>query len=136
MNAQGRKSETLRGYGILLRVLRQYATDRGAEDIEQVGSGVLRDWRQSWNLAPGTGRTRIAQAKAFFSFAVDAGWIERSPAAKLRVPKDDAPPTMPLSRSEVRALLVTAEGKAMERALLLLLYHRGAGPGNPRSASL
>ena len=122
MKARGRKSETLRGYGILLRMLRHYATDRGAEDIEQVESGLLRDWRESWNLAPGTSWTRIAQAKSFFKFAVDADWIERSPAAKLQPPRDDAAPTMPLSRSEVRALLVATEGKARERALLLLRY--------------
>ena len=130
MRAQGRKSETLRAYGMLLRQLRQYMDGRGAGDLEQVDSDLLRDWRQSWNLATGTSRTRIAQTKAFFSFAVAADWIERSPAARLRAPKEDAPPTMPLSREEVRALLVAAEGKARERALLLLMRFSGLAIGD------
>lgn len=130
IRAQGRKSETLRGYGILLRLLRQYASGRGVEDLEQVDSGLLRDWRECWDLAPGTSRTRIAQTKSFFSFAVEADWIERSPAAKLRAPKDAAPPTMPLSRDEVRGLLVAAEGMARERALLMLMRYSGLAIGD------
>lgn len=122
MKAQGRSSEALRGYELLLRLLRQYATGRGVENLAEVDSTLLREWRESWTLAPGTSRTRIAQAKSFFSFAVEADWIERSPAAKLRAPKDSAPPTMPLSRPEVRAMLVAAEGRTRERALLLMRY--------------
>ncbi len=130
MRAQGRKSETLRGYGIVLRLMRQYLAGRGIEDLEQVDSGLVREWRESWKLAPGTSRTRIAQAKSFFSFAVGADWIERSPAANLRAPKDDASPTMPLSRAEVRAMLVAAQGKVRERALLLLMRYSGLAIGD------
>ena len=123
--ARGRAGETLRAYERLLGQLRAFADGCGVEDLERVGSGLLREWRESWHLKAGSTRTRIAQTRAFFSFAVEADWIERSPAAKLRPPKDDAPPTMPLSREEVRAMLVAAAALARERALLLLMRFSG-----------
>ena len=99
IRAQERQAETLGGCGLLLR---QYAAGRGVEDFERVDSDLPRDWRQSWILETGASRTRIAQTKAFFSFAVTADWVEFSPAARLRAPMDDAPPTMPLSRPAAR----------------------------------
>ena len=55
----------------------------------------------------------------------EQGWLEESPAASLRPPKVDPPPTMPLSRAEVRALVRAASDRPREQALLLLMRYSG-----------
>ncbi len=125
LRARGRAGETLRAYDLLLRMLRQFAAERGAEDLDSIDIGFLRDWRESWAVSTGTVRTRIAQTRHFFSAAAEAEWIERSPAALLKPPRNDAPPTLPLSQDEVRALLVAAVRMDRERALLLLMRYSG-----------
>ena len=116
LDAQGLSRSTRRGYEIVFRQLQEFAAERNIKNLEQVDVGLLRSWRESWDFKTASKRTWLAKTKSFFRFAVDAELLERSPAAKLRAPKDDTPPTQPLSADEVRATLVASRQMPKERS--------------------
>ena len=115
----------MRGYEGVFREIERWAARLGIRLIREIDDGLLRAWRESWTVAPSTQRTKLQRLKAFFRFAVKSGWLQESPAAHIQAPKVDSPPTMPLSRSEVRALVRASDGQDRERALLLLLRYSG-----------
>ena len=97
----------------------------GGRQIAAVDAGFLRTWRESWTWAATTHQTNLKLLKAFFRFAAEQGWLEESPAASLRPPRVDPPPTMPLSRAEVLALVRAASDHPRGQALLLLMRYSG-----------
>ena len=125
VRARNLSSSSVRGYKSLFGALERFATARGVRLITEVNASLLLAWRQSWTWAPTTHQTNLRLLKAFFRFAVEQGWLEESPAAGLRPPKVDPPPTMPLSRAEVRALVRAASDHPREQALLLLMRYSG-----------
>ena len=116
---------TLRGYRHGLSHFQAFAKDRGVQRIESVEGALLREWREKAPWSAGTCALRLQQVKTWLRFAEDAGWIKESPAGRLRPPKRDAPPTMPLTRAEFRAMLEAARDKPKERALALLMRYSG-----------
>ena len=125
VRARNLSSSSVRGYRSLFRALEPFAAAQGVQLIREVDAGLLLAWRQSWTWAPTTQQTNLRRLKAFFRFATEQGWLEESPAAVLRPPKVDPPPTMPLSKSEVRALVRAAGEQPREQALLLLMRYSG-----------
>ena len=109
-NLRARKlaASTIRDYESILRQLQRFADERGDTDLEQIDQELLRDWRATWICVASTHQLRITKLKAFFRFAVEAGWIPKSPAAQLRAPQERSQPTMPLSRLEMRLMLEAA----------------------------
>ena len=87
----------------------------------------MRAWRESWSCKPGTKRLRLGQLRAFFTYAVDSGWVRVSPVLKLKAPRAPIRPTMPLSTDEVASLVNAADdsGKPKEKALILLMRYSG-----------
>ena len=123
--ARNLRGSTLRGYRLTLGQFLAFAASREVADIEAVDSGLMRACRESWTCAPGTQRLRLSRLKAFFRFAAAAGWIGESPATAVRAPQQGAPPTMPLTRPEIRSLVMAASERPKERALLLLMRCSG-----------
>lgn len=119
------RPSTLDNYKVVLGQLRDFAEARGMNEVSEIDPVALRAWRSSWKIKPATHQLRLALLKRFFDFAVDAGWIAESPAAKLKPPKNDVPPTMPLAREEIRAMFAAAGGATRERALLMLMRYSG-----------
>ena len=119
------RASTLDNYKVVLCQLRDFAEERGMSEVCEIDPAALRAWRSSWKIKPATHQLRLALLKRFFDFTVDAGWIAESPAAKLKPPKNDAPPTMPLAREEIRAMFAAAGGATRERALLMLMRYSG-----------
>ena len=119
------RASTLDNYRVVLGQLRDFAEERGMSEVSEIDPAALRAWRSSWKIKPATHQLRLALLKRFFDFAVDAGWTTESPAAKLKPPKNDAPPTMPLAREEIRAMFAAAGGSTRERALLMLMRYSG-----------
>ena len=72
----------------------------------------------------------MAQMKRFFGFAVERGWLPRSPLARLRPPRNDSPPTLPLTVREMRAILAACVRQPKERALILLMRYSGLAIGD------
>ena len=125
MRARGLSRSTQRDYRALFRALEEFACERGVSEIGAVDEALLRQWRECWTYKVTTHQTRLNRLKAFFRFASQSGWVEESPAARLLPPKGEAPPTMPLIRSEMMALCAAAQGQPRERALLLLMRYSG-----------
>ena len=119
------RPSTLDNYRAVLCQLGGFATEHGMNEVSEIDAAALRAWRSSWKIKPATHQLRLALLKRFFDFSVDAGWVAESPAAKLKPPKNDAPPTMPLAREEIRAMFAAAGGTTRERALLMLMRYSG-----------
>ena len=118
-------ASTIRDYESIFRQLRRFADERGKTDLAQVDQELLRDWRATWTCVASTHQLRVTKLKAFFRFAVDASWVSKSPADRLRAPQERSQPTMPLSRFEMRLMLEAARSYAKERALLMLMRYSG-----------
>ena len=130
LRARGLARSTIRDYESIFRPLKRFADERGKSELRQVDEALLREWRTAWTCMPSTHQLRITKLKAFFRFAVDASWIEKSPAARLRAPRERSQPTMPLSRIEMRLLFKAAVPYKRERALLLLMRYSGLAIGD------
>ena len=116
---------TLRGYRHALNHFEAFARERGLQRIESVDTALVRQWRETVPGSAGTCALRLQQVKTWLRFAEGAGWIAKSPAGRLRPPKRESPPTMPLTRAEVRAMLEATRDKPKERALALLMRYSG-----------
>ena len=119
------RASTLDNYRVVLGQLRDFAQEHGMSEVSEIGRDALREWRSSWKIKPATHQLRLAQLRRFFEFTLDAGWIAASPIAKFKAPKNDAAPTMPCTREEIRAMFNAAGGATRERALLMLMRYSG-----------
>lgn len=113
------RESTREGYASLFR---KWAKRAGADDL---GDWDAAAWREGWGCSVGTHRARLARIKAFFSFAVGEGRVAKSPARRLRPPKENGP-TMPLSVTEMRISVVSAESTfPRDSAFVLLMRYSG-----------
>ena len=126
LQARKLRPSSIRDYTSMFRSLLAFAqtNDTGLR-LRDVNEEILRAWRETWKLKASTHRLRIQKLRSFFSFAERSGWIKYSPASNIVPPKSDSPPTMPLNRDEVAAMLRATDRKPKERALLLLLRYSG-----------
>ena len=128
--ARNLRKPTTAAYKSLFGQLRAHAAENGIETLSEFDRPALRKWREAWTCAASTAGQRLVKLKAFFAHAVVEGWIAESPAAGVRAPKNDSPPTLPLSLDEMRALLRASEGSPKERALILLMRYAGLAIGD------
>jgi integrase len=77
---------TLKKYRLMLKHLEQFAANKGFIYLKQFDSDTLRQFRDSWRLAPRTALKKLERVKAFFRFGVDSNWIASSPAKVVRGP--------------------------------------------------
>ena len=104
--------ETERGYKYQLRNFAQWMSDsRDVHNMEDVTTADLLAYRQSLlHLAGSSQKRYLAAIKSFFEWALEAGIIDKNPAALLKLPKsvsNKAPVFMTLD--ETRKLLNTAK---------------------------
>ena len=127
MKARHLRTNTVQRYISLFRTWRTYAIGKELSELTDFDQAEMRAWRESWSCKPGTQRLRLAQLRAFFTYAVDAGWVRVSPMLKLKSPRAPARRPMPLSTDEVASLVSAAEelGKPKEKALILLMRYSG-----------
>ena len=123
--ARNLSASAFSNYRGLLGQLCDFANAAGISEISEIDVAALRDWRALWKIKPATHQLRLVLLRRFFGFAVDEGWIAESPAERLKPPKNDAAPTMPLARDEIRAMFAAAGGATRERALLMLMRYSG-----------
>ena len=121
---------TIKGYQTVLWSLSRWADTNGLSALEDLEENAVRAWVGSWSCRPSTARQRLAQLKSFFRFTAENGWAARAPLSRLRLPKNDSVPTMPLTSSEVQALLAASEDQPKERALILLMRYSGLAIGD------
>ena len=103
---RNRAQGTIQGYETVFRSLSRWADANDLSVLEDLDERALRAWTQGWTCQPSTTRQRLVQMKKFFLFAVERGWVPRSPLATLRPPRSESAPTMPLTMPDMRALLL------------------------------
>jgi integrase/recombinase XerD len=69
----------------------------------------IRDLRKRWKLAAITAQKRMEMVKKFFSFCVDAEWLEKSPARLVKMSPAKYDPTLPFTDQEMEKILWAAE---------------------------
>ena len=127
LEARHLRTSTHKNYKSLFRAWQAYAKSKGLSELTDFDQAAMRAWRESWSCKPGTKRLRLGQLRAFFTYAVDAGWVQISPVLKLKAPKSSTRPALPLSTDEVADLVIAAEesDKPKEKALILLMRYSG-----------
>ncbi len=129
---QGAARLTSDAYGRDLARFAVYAKVKGARDIHEVGSALLRSYLyhlKDLGLAPASIRRNVSAIRTYFKFLLNEGIVARDPSERLETPKKWR--TLPdvLSVEEVSRLLETPsfdEPLAFrDRAMLELAY--GAG---------
>ena len=127
---RNRAQGTIQGYETVFRSLARWATKSGVSYLAELDDRAIRNWIKEWTCRPSTTRQRLTQIKRFFLFAVERGWVARSPLATVRPPRADSSPTMPLTAREMRALLRACEQRLKERGLILLMRYSGLAIGD------
>jgi integrase/recombinase XerD len=111
-DAKGRKlsKETIKKYRY---VTKELAGKYGVIRIDAVSVDDIRSMRNEWTFAASTARKRVEYLRAFFAFCISSDWITKNPAKSVKLPKQDAVPTLPFSDEEWNGI-VTALGMYRE----------------------
>jgi site-specific recombinase XerD len=93
--------------------------------------------RKAWKLAPITAQKRMEMVRKFFSFCVDADWIDKSPAKLVKMAPAHYDPTLPFTDQEMEKILwavesireahpqISPETAKKLKALILLMRYSG-----------
>ena len=121
--ARNLKPNTIAKYRRLATGLQEFAAEIGVSDLRSLTQDQVRDFRQSWKLAPRTVSKTLEKLRSFFRFCVENGWLQASPAKNIKPPQVRQNPTLPFSDAEVAKILVHAKPK--EAVFFRLLLHSG-----------
>ena len=132
-DAQARelREATLYKYRLLFRQLQAFADSEGLRYLKELDLERLRKFRAGWTERNLTSRNKLERLRTFLRFCVDAEWITKNHALKLKSPKVTDPPTMPLNGDEVVQILTACQGypdklnRVRLKALVLLLRYSG-----------
>jgi len=97
---------TMKQYKILLARLTQFCQQRSLIFLRQLDVVQVRDFRNSWTTySPRTAGKHIERLKRFFSWCVENGWLQTSPAKPLKAPKVGDTDVVPFTEEEVGKIL-------------------------------
>jgi integrase len=117
------QASTWKQYKILLSRLNAYCKQHGYVFLKQLGVVEVRDFRNSWTTySPRTAGKHIERLKRFFSWCLENGWLEKSPAKPLKSPKVGETDVIPFSEEEVEKILKACdayEGPNRDRLIAL-----------------
>ena len=99
------RDATLSKYRVLFRQLKQFAKSRGLRYIHELDVNLLRQFRATWPDGNLSTLKKLERMKAFFRFVQENGWIAANPAAMLKNPRVNQPPTLPFTDAEMQAIL-------------------------------
>jgi integrase/recombinase XerD len=107
---QGQNMEpaTFRKYRRELSRFQRFCDRQGRYFLQEIRLPDLTEFRSSWEQEYPSSLTRQKvqeRLRAFFRYAVNAGFIPRSPAAAMSTIKVDARPTLPLEADQYEALI-------------------------------
>ena len=102
---------------LLVGKLVPFCAHRGHRQLRDLTVERLREFRRGWKYSPLSAVKRLEYLRAFLRFCVEAGWIERNPAAALKPSKVPHRPTLPYTEEEVDRLLVAARALVGLRAV-------------------
>lgn len=128
--ARGLKDSTLRSYSNHLRNhLLSVCARKGLRELRDLTVAQLRDIRSGWKTAPRTQRVTLETLRGFMRFCEVADWIVKNPATRVRPPKVEDNPTLPLSDEDLGKLIAASReyrgDGARLRAMALLMRYSG-----------
>jgi integrase/recombinase XerD len=129
--ARGLRESTIYKFRLLLKRLKEFSESNNFRLLSEITLDDLRRFRASWPNRNFAARKKWEALCVFYRFAHDSGWVESNICTKLKPPKTIDHPTMPLSRTEVTAIVTACEvyphksNAARLRALVLLLRYSG-----------
>jgi len=104
--ARNLSSESLRKYKRLKSALIDHWDDR---PLRSIAVDDVRKMREGWKYSPGTIGKQLELVRAFFSFCLSSGWVDKNPAVSVRAPLAKAVPTLPFSASEWKDILTALD---------------------------
>jgi integrase len=78
---------TVRKYILLMAKLKGYSATKGFISLDRWTPNDVREFRDSWTVAPRTAAKDMAVFKAFFTWCLSNEWIKKSPAALVKPPR-------------------------------------------------
>jgi integrase/recombinase XerD len=105
---QNMQAVTLRKYRRELGRFQAFCDRQGRYFLQEVGLPDLTEFRSTWDEEYPSSLTRQKvqeRLRAFFKYALNAGFIPRSPAASMSTIRVDVAPTLPLDRHQYKKLL-------------------------------
>lgn len=81
---------TRQTYRYLLEALKVFSVSRGYAFLDQWTPIDVREFRDSWNVSPGTAKAKLSWTKTFFTYCVSNDWLEQSPGLKIKRPRTRA----------------------------------------------
>lgn len=121
--ARNLSRSTLGKYRLLRHSLGAFAEGKGIDSISDAGTDFVRDYRNSWLLAPRTAGKQLERLRAFFRFCVENEWITKNPAKSIKAPQVKPNPTLPYSQIEIAKIMENADDRA--QVFYRLLLHSG-----------
>ena len=117
------KPPTLKQYQVLFARLNEYCQQHGYVFLKQLGVVQVREFRQSWKTySDRTAGKHVERLKRFFSWCVENGWFEKSPAKPLKVPKVGDTDVIPFAEEQVEKILKACDAyKGPNRQRLIVL---------------
>lgn len=116
-HAESSAPNTQKKYGIILKKLKAYSTEKGYVMIDQWGPIDVREFRQSWEVSPITAAKNMSVVKAFFEFVLSNEWINRNPARLVKNPRgrssleSRAKERLPFSDTELKRMFEACENQ-------------------------
>jgi integrase len=89
---------------LLVKRLQPWCQSRGFRLLKQLDVDEIRTFRATWPDGPISAHKNIERLRSFFSFCLEAGWIQKNPAKALKPPK--------VERHEERVRVFTADDLA------------------------
>lgn len=109
LEARNLSAGTIRKYTLLRRQMTAFAENLGLTLISQFNLDTTSRFRATWKEGTRTASKKLERLRAFFRFCFDRQWVESNPAAKIKMPKLSACPTMPLTHEEWIRLLTACD---------------------------
>ncbi|HUI44235.1 MAG TPA: tyrosine-type recombinase/integrase [Terriglobia bacterium] len=132
---QNMEPVTLRKYRRELGRFQAFCDRQGRYFLQEIGLPDLTEFRSAWEEEYPSSLTRQKvqeRLRAFFKYALNAGFIPRSPAAAMSTIKVDVTPTLPLTAAQYKKLLeavpeVFTESVKAARVHTLIRFMRCTG---------
>jgi len=101
--------------------LGNFAKAIGDPPITDLARSHIEAWIDGADLAPATLRTRLSQVKGLCAWAVEEGYLDRDPVARIKGPPQPRLVPRALRSTDVRALLGACGDPRTELVVLLML---------------
>lgn len=96
---------TLVSYKKTLSHFERFCAGRGINSVHGLDLDAMTGFREWRSVAASTQAKEIENLRSFCRFCVKRKWIAENYAADVKLPKEDAAPTLPFERKEVTAII-------------------------------